>query len=622
MPHSQDQIQEIFREFKTKVPQIFGSNLHFAFIFGGFAKDYATTEDHDVDIFICCHEKNTVQEIQFREFYFALHKKYGLTPDHNDPGEIATLDKLQRHLDSLRTLKITPVISSYAAYEAIVWGDIFSSPIKAEVGNLALLSEIQAQCAHYPQQWRDDILTFLSSRKNPQEMQAIHELNVTRLFRRHVIYLKKDSDAPQHLHACILGGGGNVAEAVAAHLLSRGHRVSQFRFSEPVTIPGVPQRPPRSKQRLNRLAFKNESGQPCSLQNGTVPWISPEQFHDVDVFLFAFPSYMAEPVGDKVGAYLAGRPIINLSDRFLGSFALMQTIKKKHGVEAMPRWVAAFNGVPIMALKAERDAPTTIYYVKPAHSIAWYPQNRDVKAQTYRFLMELFGFKESQLKPYQSMLHLAFENAHCIEHAVVDLENLNRDAYQAGRHLYSPQLYTEVMIARMNTIITERDRVAERVLQQQFTSLSGYDQKIFGTGAVASAAVGTSAFRIQHPGLSKAPSLLKTTAFGYEDIGWSLVTLESVAKYYGISVPEVTRLIEEWNAYSRCDYRVQGRTLSSLDVINTQGHLCWPSDFFDPYSHQKSNVISLFWKSTKPLAPAANKPTAIEPPKQSIKAKL
>jgi len=40
---------------------------------------------------------------------------------------------------------------------------------------------------------------------------------------------------------------------------------------------------------------------------------------------------------------------------------------------AIPKVSIAFNGVPIMALKETRESPTSIYFVKKKHSIAWYP---------------------------------------------------------------------------------------------------------------------------------------------------------------------------------------------------------------------------------------------------------
>lgn len=52
------------------------------------------------------------------------------------------------------------------------------------------------------------------------------------------------------MRICILGGGGNVAEAVTSHFKTLDHEIFQFRFPVQIHIPGTPKRPSRSMSRL------------------------------------------------------------------------------------------------------------------------------------------------------------------------------------------------------------------------------------------------------------------------------------------------------------------------------------------------------------------------------------
>ena len=565
-------VEKISDEFKQKTKEIFQENLVFAFIFGGIAKGYAKDVSHDIDMFICLSDRNNEQESKFRAFYFAIHNKFNLTPDYTDPGEVVSLSELKNSLFLLENMKISPVMKAYKEYEAIVWGDVFAGKIISPVGNIKLLESIQQQCATYPDKWRANILTQMDQYTLKTEWESIKNLNITRLFRRYVTYLKqKEGENAPSMKVCVLGGGGNVAEAVAANLVANGHQVSQFRFAEQISIRGIPKRENRSLERVSELKFLNVSTQECLLESKKIQCFTSEgseSFSKFDLFIFAYPSYMAEVVAKRLGNKIAGKPLINLSDRFLGTYSFIFNVNKLYGSQFLPSVAVAFNGVPIMALKPDRNSPTHIYYIKPKHSIAWYPQTREGRTAAYKLLIDLFKFESSQLIPYSSMLHLGFENAHCIEHAVVDLYNLQKEKYQTGNFLYSPELYDKEVLAKVEQILNERDQIANRVVGRSFASLKDYDIRVFGSGGNPDLALaGTSAFRITHDSLSKAPSMLRTTAFGYEDIGWSMVTLESFAKAFAINTPNLTTLINEWNYFMGCDYRTAGRTINTLDLL-------------------------------------------------------
>jgi hypothetical protein len=105
------------------------------------------------------------------------------------------------------------------------------------------------------------------------------------------------------------------------------------------------------------------------------------------------------------------------------------------------------------------------------------------------------------------------------------------------------------------------------VVGSDFASLADYDAQVFGSGGAPSLALaGRADFRIEHESLRRAPAPEYWGAFGYEDTGWSMVTLESLARVFRIPTPALSRLIDDWCIYSGVDLRMHGRTCRSLGL--------------------------------------------------------
>jgi predicted nucleotidyltransferase len=178
-------VQGIFDRFREDVPDIFGENLEFGFVFGGAAKGYAVA-NQDIDFFIClrCWDERAVE--RFRRWYFELHAELGLVPDRRDPGEAMTLARLEEKLEFVRAQPLRRVIETYYEYEAIVWADVLTSAKAAVIGDAAMLERICRRCECLPQRWRRELLGFAGDGVDRE----ITKLPVTRLFRRYVKYLK------------------------------------------------------------------------------------------------------------------------------------------------------------------------------------------------------------------------------------------------------------------------------------------------------------------------------------------------------------------------------------------------------------------------------------------------
>jgi len=156
-------IEKIITEVQIKLKEIFGNTMLFGFVCGGFSKGYAD-KNHDVDIFVCLNHKLTKDvEKKYLDWYFFLHKKYGLKADYDYPGEIITYSKLNNTLKILRDLKLTLVINDIRTKKAIIWADMITSKTSAECGtNLNLLKKLKNKLSHYPDKWKQEVLLLIT----------------------------------------------------------------------------------------------------------------------------------------------------------------------------------------------------------------------------------------------------------------------------------------------------------------------------------------------------------------------------------------------------------------------------------------------------------------------------
>lgn len=185
---SQDTIDEILSETKVSLADIFGQNLIFGFVCGGFSKGYAD-ENHDVDIFVCVN-KNPDKKLEERylKWYFDLHKRYGIKADYDYPGEIVPYEYLIQTLSMLRSLKLTLEINDVRTKKAIIWADMLTGTTAAETGNdMEKLHQIKKEYAHYPEQWKGEVLRLI----NPDEAKIWRDKN-------HLLIMEKFMKYPKH----------------------------------------------------------------------------------------------------------------------------------------------------------------------------------------------------------------------------------------------------------------------------------------------------------------------------------------------------------------------------------------------------------------------------------------
>lgn len=180
-------VREIVQQFEPAVPEFFGDTLVFGFIFGGFAKGYATAS-HDIDMLVCVQEARDPSVHQFRTWYYDVHQKFGLQPDCIDFGETLVEADLLKRLTLLEATPLRHEIETYYEYESILWCDVISGPKIGVVGDAHAVSEYEARCSALMERWRDEAIIMLGIR----DREGVAHLDLRRLFKRAITYLKKD----------------------------------------------------------------------------------------------------------------------------------------------------------------------------------------------------------------------------------------------------------------------------------------------------------------------------------------------------------------------------------------------------------------------------------------------
>lgn len=362
----------------------------------------------------------------------------------------------------------------------------------------------------------------------------------------------------------ILGAGGQLAQAVGRLIEANGHSMRWFRFNRYIDIPGVPARPSRSVQELEQLQpdahmeLSGLSGAPSPYH-----WAEDADYLTADLIVNAYPSYLSKSLARALGSRLAGKTLLTVSDRFLGTIELTKLL----GPRLAPRLIIALNSGPILSFEPSRHVPAQMKYFKPGLSAACLPSSMQFEAHS--IVSTAFGLHGTQVRMLASMWDVAFECVNCLMHVVQDLGNLRKGLYtrSASGSLYDPDAYTEAMVIDLSAMLAERDKIAACIVAPGFKprNLAEFDQLIFsGNGRVVPP--GKAQFRHENAILQRIPRPAWWQAIGFEDVGWCAVPLEQCARGYGIATPVLSRYISSWSSLMGVDYRSIGRQIYLDDL--------------------------------------------------------
>jgi predicted nucleotidyltransferase len=186
--------EAITRAFPPAVQRIFKDRLCFGFVFGGFGKGYGGP-GHDIDMFVAVNELAPSAREEFVSWYIALHEELGLPPDLQYPGELVLLQDLECRIRFLESSHIRPVIESQYEYESILWVDAMSERKLAFVSGPAIdarqLDQLMKRAYSLMLRWRSEVILW-----RPEPLSDLQKLDLRRLFKGHVSYLKQQPLPP------------------------------------------------------------------------------------------------------------------------------------------------------------------------------------------------------------------------------------------------------------------------------------------------------------------------------------------------------------------------------------------------------------------------------------------
>ena len=154
MKMNQCKINQLVQTFEDAVHEIFMDNLVFAFIFGSVAKGrYKKTSD--IDMFVCTMNKPSAkQKADFFEFYMRMHQEYGFFPDKEYPGELVSLEFLQKNIEYIKNWIPHREIRTYREFEAVFWTAVLAEQKLAVVDGMSVLQNMEEKCNRLVKKWK------------------------------------------------------------------------------------------------------------------------------------------------------------------------------------------------------------------------------------------------------------------------------------------------------------------------------------------------------------------------------------------------------------------------------------------------------------------------------------
>lgn len=148
--------------FRNQVKTIFGNNLIFAFIGGGFAKS-KLKENGDIDMFICIKQRNRTKERDFIKWYLKIHKQYRLRADKKFFAEMVTIKDLNSALNYITISEPVFLVYDRKMYDALVWSGMVSSKNIGFVGQKPLYLEVKNRAIKIIKLWTSKLALKLKN---------------------------------------------------------------------------------------------------------------------------------------------------------------------------------------------------------------------------------------------------------------------------------------------------------------------------------------------------------------------------------------------------------------------------------------------------------------------------
>jgi len=141
------------QEMNHMTHSIFGENLIFSFLFGGFAKGYANAR-HDIDTFICVNRKFEDQISRYHEWILSAHRKLGLEHDSIYPFEIVTVKYLNLLVDNCDFELKAHSVNDADDFDKVTWIQAISDKKIFISGDRSRLMFYESKFENIPEKWK------------------------------------------------------------------------------------------------------------------------------------------------------------------------------------------------------------------------------------------------------------------------------------------------------------------------------------------------------------------------------------------------------------------------------------------------------------------------------------
>lgn len=357
----------------------------------------------------------------------------------------------------------------------------------------------------------------------------------------------------------IIGGGGNTAEATGAMLLMKGHQVNFYRFPHHIHIVGLPIRPHRSLSRLQKIEISPSEDYKDYKYMGKAIYIDKSDISKSDAIIIALPSYMMEILPSLLPFTFGGKIVISLCERFHNTEVFFRSLRTLG--HPFPKIMISHRSDPFDSNKISHEGINRLWRIKENNDYYITPCNSFKEA--LNVMVALYGDQALKWKRVKSLWDISFQNINAISHAVTDLFALQENKYIIGTPHYTPLTYTPKIVDIINKVIGDRDLITRHILGCSYLSLGQHEARSYGADGLEDI-LGTHLFRFENRILKNRPAPVWYRMSGFEDIGWSIVPMEEVARHFGIKVKYVTSLINAWISLTNIDYRKYGRHLGSI----------------------------------------------------------
>lgn len=352
-------------------------------------------------------------------------------------------------------------------------------------------------------------------------------------------------------------GSGNGGCTYAAYLGKRGHEVrlyDQERFKDNLTAI-------KEAGGMNLIAKGNMTSRRTEEEGfGPISMVTTDAkaaIEGVEVIMVVIPGFGIAPIAKAIAPYLKAGQIVMLNPgQVFGALEFLNTLRQCGNNEDVTICEAASN---IFACR--RIGPTTCRMdaVKNAMEVATIPADRIDYC-----ISKLDEFFPKLFVPYKNTIYTSLTYTNLVLHPGPAILNMGRIEWEKGEFDFYWEGMTPGVCRNMEAIDAERKALGN-ALGCELEDFLFINQRYYGHPERNTIHEFFTKSEV-HGG--SGPSAPKDLHYRYvsEDIPYSLVAMEAVAKVLGVEIPTISAIITLASVANEENYRETGRSLKYLQL--------------------------------------------------------